>query len=328
MRKNHTCETMRLQSAIIAFFVCIFLPLGLHADIINENATNTSKAEDEAVYAFTPLYPNGFIALDNGYRWDKISNRVTLGGSTISVKGSTQLFRNINSYQLGGKGQWNFCNGVFVRGDGHYGWVFDGDYSEGGLFGDAKGHTYDVEGALGYYFSLATGIAFAPVVGWSYDAFNLNGSKITTAINGCVYSLSNIKAHQRFSGPFVGFDLVFQPNGCCEYTFGYEFHYTWWHGQRFIQGPEYGNPPFGWTTGYSNKRHLNRVFGQVFKFDAAFTILGCWTAGFEVKYQIFNGDQGKYKQTKRPLIPQFTYSPVNGLWWRSFATTLFIGRVF
>lgn len=271
---------------------------------------------------------NGFIALDNGYRWDRISNRVTLGGPTVSVKGSTQMLRKINSYQLGARGQWNFCDCAFVRGAGHYGWVWDGDYSEGGFFGDAKGHTYDANAAVGYYIYMAPSIWFAPIIGWSYDALNLKGTDISTAIDGVVYDLDDIKAHQRFSGPFIGFDLLYQ--FCCsyEFTFGYEFHYAHWHGQRLIEGPEYGNPPFGSTTAFSNVRHLNRVYGQVFKFDATYQFCDCWTLGLGLKYQFFTGDFGKYKQTERPLLSQFTYANVDGLWWRSFATTIYIGRMF
>ncbi len=269
-----------------------------------------------------------YIALDNGYRWDKISNRATLGGPTISVKGSTQILRKINSYQLGARGQWSFCNCAFVRGAGHYGWVWDGKYSEGGFFGHARGHTYDVQGAIGCYFCMTPYIWVAPVVGWSYDALNLKGKDISTAINGVVYDLSDIKAHQRFNGPLVGFDLVYQINDCSDFTFGYEFHYAHWHGQRLIQGKEYGNPPFGATTGFSNRRHLNRVYGQVFKLDATYQFCECWMLGIGLKYQFFNGDFGKYKRTETPLIPQFTYANVDGLWWRSFASTIYVGRMF
>src|SRR5205807_3965302 len=140
--------------------------------------------------------------------------RVTASGPTASVKGSTQTLKGINSYQLGAIGQWNFCRRAFIRANGHYGWVLDGDYSEGGFSGDAKGHTYDVEGTIGYYFCLARGIWVAPVVGWSYDALNLKAVDITTAINCEVFHLSDIKTHQRFSGPFIGFDLLFQANRC------------------------------------------------------------------------------------------------------------------
>ena len=269
-----------------------------------------------------------YIALDNGYRWDKISNRATLGGSTISVKGSTQLLSNINSYQLGARGQYSFCDCFFVRGAGHYGWVFDGNYSEGGFFGKSKGHTYDLNGAVGYYYGLTPSIWFAPIAGWAYDALNLKGTNISTAINGVCYDLSDIKAHQQFSGPFVGFDLLYEINDCSYFTFGYEFHYANWHGQRQIEGPEYGNPPFGTTTGFSNNRHIDRVYGQVFKLDATTDICDCWTIGLGLKYQFFNGDFGKYRRTETPLIPQFTYATINGLWWRSFASTIYIGRAF
>jgi hypothetical protein len=271
---------------------------------------------------------DGFIALDTGYRWDRISNRVTLGGPTTPVKGSTQILKKINSYQFGARGQWCFCDCAFVRGAGHYGWVWDGDYNEGGFLGDAKGYTYDAKAAVGYYFCMTTGVWMAPVVGWSYDALNLRGTDINTAIDGVVYNLDDIKAHQRFNGPFIGFDVVYEPCECYYFTFGYEFHYCHWQGQRLIQGPEYGNPPFGSSTGFSNERHLNHVYGQVFKLDTSYELCNCWTVGLELKYQFFYGDFGKYKQTERPLLSQFSYANVDALWWRSFALTIHVGNAF
>lgn len=315
------------RAGILTLFTLLF-HLHLNANV-NLESPNENVSENAQFFG-APFYSQEqiFLALDTGYRWDKITNRVTLSGPTISVKGSTQAFRHINSYQIGGITQWNFCKCGFIRANGHYGWVFDGNYNEGGFSGNLKGHTYDFEGALGYYFCLSKGIWMAPLIGWSYDALNLKAVDITTAINCEVFHLSDIKTHQRFSGPFIGFDLVFQPNHCWEFTFGYEFHYAHWHGQRLIEGHEYGNPPFGWTTGFSNKRHLNQVYGQVFNLDAAFHFCNCWIAGLDLKYQFFNGDHGKYKQTERSLLSQFTRASVNGLWWSSFDAKIFVGRVF
>lgn len=272
--------------------------------------------------------PQVFLAMDNGYRWDRISNRVTLGGPTASVRASTQLLKRINTYQFGGRGQWNFYDCVFVRGSGHYGWVWDAEYAEGSFTGHAKGHTFDVQAGIGYYYNLTPAIWVAPVIGWSHDALNITGTHIRTAINGKVYRLSDIKAHQQFSGPFVGFDLAIEINPCMFFNFGYEFHCARWRGQRLIQGPEYGNPPFGSSTGFSNVRHLERAYGQVFKLDGTYQFCDCWEVGIGLKYQFYNGDFGRYKQTRRPLLSQFTYANIDGLWWRSFAYTVFFGRPF
>lgn len=277
------------------------------------------------LWGFSEL--QGYIALDNGYRWDKISNRATLGGPTATVKSSTQILKRINSYQLGGRGQLYFWDCAFVKGSGHYGWVGDGKYSEGSFFGKSQGHTCDGQGALGYYYNLSPNIWVAPIVGWSYDALKLKGTGIKTAIDGIVYHMCSVRAHQQFSGPFVGFDLLFQTQ-CYDFSFSYEFHYAHWHGQRLIQGGEYGNPPFGTTTGFSNQRRLNNVYGQVFNLQASYQFCDCWIVGLGLKYQFYNGDFGKYRQTKRPILSQFTYANVDGLWWLSFASTLYIGRMF
>lgn len=291
-----------------------------------------SKTFSGLLFAFLAIVASvesqDYVTIDTGYRWDKISNRVILGGATIPAKGATQLIRDINSYQLGAKGQWSFCDCAFVRGQGHYGWVFAGGYKEGGFFGNAEGYTYDLQGAVGYSFCLTPSIAFSPLVGWGFDAINVKGTDIHTAIDGHTYRLHDINAHQQFMGPLIGFDLVFNVNDCTNFTFGYEFHYGHWHGDRNIQGKEYGNPPFGATTGFSNTREINQVYGQVFKLDLDYQFCDCWTAGLGLKYQFYQGDSGDYKRTKTPLIPQYSYAKVKGLWWSSFASTITIGRAF
>lgn len=271
----------------------------------------------------------GYFALDNGYRWDRISNRVTLGGPRFGPRGSTQKLRDINSYQIGGRGLLSFCGCTFLKGEGHYGWTGQGSYSEGGFFGNTSGHTYDGKGALGYYISMAPSIWIAPVIGYSYDALNLKGKDIHTDINSCRFHLSDINAHQRFHGPFIGFDALFEICGCYDFVFGYEFHFAKWHGQRLIDGREYDDSTlFGLTTAFSNKRTINNVYGQVLTFDLGYELCDCWRLGLNLKYQFYEGESGKYKQTKRPILPLITYAKIDGLRWLSFASTVTLGTTF
>lgn len=269
-----------------------------------------------------------YFALDNGYRWDRISNRVTIGGLNTGVHGSTQKLRDINSYQLGGRGFCNFSPCSFVRAQGHYGWTGGGKYSEGGFFGNTKGHTYDVKGALGYYFYAAPCIWIAPVAGYSLDVLNLKAEDIHVTINCQTFHLSDIRVHQRFKGPFVGFDLAIEINHCLDFYFGYEFHFSRWRGERFLHR-EYGNPPlFGTTTAFSNIRHLNHAYGNVFTFDLGYQFCNCWRLGLDLNYQVYYGDFGKYRQTKGQSNALNTYANVDGLWWLSFASTITLGRAF
>lgn len=271
----------------------------------------------------------GYLAMDSGYRWDRIENRVLMSGKNAAFLGSTQTMRKINSYQLGGKGQLSFCDCAFVRAIGHYGWVFDGaKYSEGGLFGRTSGNTADVQVGIGQYFNMAKGVWAAPVFGWSYDTLLFKGTHIHTTIDGESFHLSDIRAHQTFNGPFIGFDVSYQINSCYDFVFGYEFHWSRWYGQRHILGPEYGNPPFGTTTGFSNKRHMKHVYGQVLKLDTSYQWCDGWELGLGLKYQFYTGDNGHYRQTKIPVISSFSYRKVDGLWWLSFAATFYAGKTF
>ncbi len=291
--------------------------------------------------------PQSYLALDNGYRWDRIRNRVSMGGGTISVKSSSQVLKHINSYQLGARGQWTFCKNTFVRANGHYGWTWDGRYRESAIDGHAKGNTWDVDGAIGYYFcayrktnldampqnevkeKTIAGCWIAPVLGWSYYEFDMKGTHLKMPLDGVVYDdLSHIDARQTFNGPYAGFDMLFQLIERLDFLFSYEFHYTDWHGKREIEGDEYGNPWFGWTTGFSNKRHIDNVIGQVFKLNISYNFFDRLRVGLELKDQYFAGDHGKYKQTKRPIIPAFSFAKVDGLWWHSFGATIYIGGAF
>lgn len=282
-----------------------------------------------SVFAVASAYaePQNYMVLDNGYRWDRTSFRASIGGPTIAVKESTLTLKRIQSYQLGAKGQLTYCN-AFVRASGHYGWVGDAKYDEAGFLGKAVGNTWDVQTSLGYNFNLNQCLSIAPVVGWSYDKFQLKGKHIHVAIEGVVFHLSDIKAHQRFQGPFVGFEVLLQPTCFLDVLLGYEWHYAYWHADRIIQGPEYGNPPFGTTTGFSNKHHLDGVKGNVFNLDTSYRFCECWEAGLQLKYQFYRGDFGKYKRTRTPLISSFTYAHVDDVEWHSFAAMIHVGLVF
>lgn len=273
--------------------------------------------------------PTRFLALDTGYRWDRICNTVNLGGPTVTVKTSTQTLKDINSYQVGGKGEWTFCNNkFFVRGSGHYGFVGGGNYNEISFRGHADGHTWDVQASLGWYCSLNDCVGIAPIIGVSCYNFNLKGVGIEAPVDGIVYDLDDIQATQSFYSPFVGIDLFFKFYRCFDLTLGYEFHYASWTGDRFIEGDEYGNPPFGWTTGYSNERHMYGVIGNVFRIDTSYVFCECWKAGLELKYQFYKGDYGKYKQTDVPLLSQFTYANIDDLEWNSFSAMVYIGKTY
>ena len=269
---------------------------------------------------------SSYLDFDTGYRWDRISNRATLGGQTV-LRSSTQEMKKINSYQIGGK-LWLFCNCAFIKGEGHYGWVGEGDYSEGGFFGDIKGNTYDGKIALGNYYHLAKAVWASPTVGYSWDGLNIKAEDIHTQINGVNYNLNDIKVDQRFRGPFIGFDIIYQAYNF-DFAFNYELHFANWHGDRIIQGRQYGNSPlFGLTTAFSNKRHVKTVYGQVFNMNLGYTFCNCWRVGLDLKYQFYYGDSGKYRQTKRPILPLVFYAKVDGLRWLSFAATVTLGRNF
>lgn len=270
-----------------------------------------------------------YVALDTGYRWDSLFHRVTTGGPNINNGTTNQRLKNINTYQLGAKGQYTFCNSAFIRGSGHYGWLGkDGDYDDAGIAGKLVGHTIDADGSVGYYFCVTDCWSVAPVAGWSYDQLHVKGKGIHELSNGRVLQFPDIKANNRFRGPYLGFDILFQPNTCFDFSIGYEFHWARWYGQRIIDGPQSAFPPAFGIAGLSSVRKVHNVLGQVIKFDVTGYFWDCWQAGLQLKYRNFYGDNGKYKQTITPIPPTFTFARVDGLVWDSFSLMVHVGRSF
>lgn len=270
------------------------------------------------------------LYLDTGYRWDNIYERVALFGPIIGERISSRAERGLESYQLGAKGYWNFFDALYLRGEGHYSWILSGSHDDGTFRGDVDGNSWDIKGGLGIGFKLHPRWMFAPVVGWSYDKFNLQANHLT-ALNvgiGARVPVSNIDLNSRFHGPWVGLDFLFKPISCLDLSFGYELHRAWWREKRVILNGELGTA-FGTTTGFSNIRKHNDVWGHLFQFNALRTFLERWSIGLGLKYQFWKGQNtGSVENIFIPLSPLFTNRLVNDLQWNSFSATLVVGVTF
>jgi hypothetical protein len=282
---------------------------------------------------FGSFEQHNYLRLDNGYRWDKVSNRVFLASDTIGVRAATQIMSAINSYQLGASGKWAFLGPLYVKGSAHYGWVFSGNYNEIAFEGGARGHTWDATGGLGFLFQMGNCWGVAPTAGWGYDELYLIGTAVTTnqiLTAGRRTGIGSINCKSTFQGPWVGADILFQPACCFELTLSYELHRDEWRGQQI---PDRGNlgPIFGTTTGFANKRVHHQVWGNVFAIDTAYSFCNCWEIGLFLKYQIYKGqNSGHYSRTITPPIldPSFRRRLITDVEWDSFAGELHLGYVF
>lgn len=278
--------------------------------------------------AFSDIEYNGFLYLDGGYRWDKISNRVDLLGANFGNRTSSQTAKKLNSFQLGVKGQLTL-NQFLFKGSYYHGWMaHSGRYEEGFFNGRANGHTDDALGGFGYYFCLNQCTWIAPLAGWSYDELNVTGKSVKVALNGAKIPVGDIKYKSRFEGPWFGADIVFQPSPCYWATLGYELHHARWHGTRILENGELGLG-FGTTTGFSNKRDHKNIWGHVFQVDGTYVFRECWNLGVNLKYQIWKGaGNGHYKRTVVPVDPAITTEKVVDVEWESFSVMVHAGYAF
>lgn len=269
---------------------------------------------------------DGDVRLDIGYRWDKINNRVAVFGAN-DARVSSQTINHVNTLLLGGTahlalGCW------FVKGCYHYGWINTGNYDEGGFKGKIRGHTADGSVGLGYFFQVHRCIWAAPLAGWSYDNLHMTSKRNHVGIDGVVASVGDIICRNRFQGPWIGTDVVFQPTQNYQIVLGHELHYAHWRGTRWLKNGELGSA-FGITTGFSNTRKQQHMWGQVFKIDVTYMVNQQFDCGFVMKYQTWsNAGNGKYKRTIVPVDPAFTAKRVTDVDWESFTLTVHASYMF
>lgn len=268
-----------------------------------------------------------YLVADTGYRWDKISNRASLSGVGFGARVSTETANKLNTFLLGAKGQLDICEWL-IKGSAHYGWINSGRYDEGGFLGNADGHTIDASGGLGYYFNPCDCWGFAPFAGWSYDEIDVEGKHVRTPLNGSPIDIGTIKYRSKFQGPWIGIDFLFFEDFCYQISFGYELHHAHWRAARKLPGPDLGLD-FGTTTGFSNVRTHNNIWGNVFHLEGIYSLNECWDIGLSFKYQIWkSAGSGRYRRTSTPLDPAITHAVIQDVSWESFTATANIGYVF
>jgi hypothetical protein len=272
-----------------------------------------------------------YFRLETGYRWDKLDNRAVLYGD-VTNRAATQLFQRINSFQIGANTKATFGRSWYVKGNGHYGWIGGGDFRESSIFGDIGGHTWDVDGALAYTFSLHRGICVAPLFGWAYDVLALDVTDVfSTAVITATgpIALSDIDCYTTFQGPFLGVDVLFFVSPCLDLVCGYELHHAEWRQDSL---PDQGNfgAVFGQISGFANKRVHHHVWGHLFSIDGTYCFNEWIEAGLSLQYQIWKGQNtGRISRVLPPVLsPVFRHRLIIDIEWASFSALAHVGVTF
>ncbi len=270
----------------------------------------------------------GYLSIETGYRYDRLDESNTFFDTTSPTffLSAEQQFRNIQSYQLGARGQFEFpCSNFFVQGFGHYGWVGSGAYNyQVVATASIDGNTWDAGGSLGYFLPFYNCLSIAPLVGFSYDEQHFQTSHSQTSVPLSAAAVAE-SAHwvSSWYGPWVGFSLFFD-SPCLPLFFdaGYEFHIgyarTSWHQE--VTAP----------TQFSYQTHLNDLYGNVFHIQAQYPFCCHWLLGLRLQYTMW---QNRSSATSRipspaPGLTATQYQSTTQLSWHSFGALVNLGFSF
>jgi hypothetical protein len=149
-----------------------------------------------AAFAFWPEATDSSLEIGVGYRQDRLEWKTSsnFGSSSYGHYGlplklrSHLKWRDLQIWQIEGRGKYVTCDNIYLRANGDYGWITHGkntdsdfvtlnDYSYNNNSelefahskSKARGHVYDAKLAVGYQFKMCDdSFAIAPLVGYSW----------------------------------------------------------------------------------------------------------------------------------------------------------------
>lgn len=230
-------------------------------------------------------------ALSVGYRNDSLSTTLKSVDSIDSLTSDLDA-SNIRILDVGMHGTVRFCNTWLIQGLIEFGWVNDGRFKE--LDGPDpiqaskgvidEGYTRDYSMGIGYSYSFCNNLKFEPVIGYSYNAQEIQMCHIKT--NGSYDSiLSDLRYHMRWDGPWIGFQSQFQLTDLTM-TLGYQYHRCRWKAKWLLEG---GNVE---GVAFSDERRSSDAWGHLAFFDTFYKIYKCWNLGLAFIYRYREAPNG------------------------------------
>lgn len=298
----------------------------------------------------------GQVSFEAGYRRDSIDWRHRFPSNEPFVKSNVK-FEDLDIFQIGVHGRSTLGCNFYVRGSAYWGWILDGNFkrnfdtyfspeesceNNGFRFGlsDHKCSTADdkyvfgISGAIGYPFYFCDcSMLLAPVIGYSFDEQNVRvedeGFNFDDFSSECCF-FRNREGHccrntfiSRWYGPFVGIDFDWHPwNSCFNLWAELEYHWGNFRGKRSHFNEHFFE---------DRNRHSNNVRAWVFSAGLDYDLCNCWTVGFSVKFQDWNGNRHHRFCDRDWDSDEFSFcdnrARTNNKW-RSYAINLTLGRDF
>ncbi|WP_068466503.1 hypothetical protein [Candidatus Protochlamydia phocaeensis] len=152
-----------------------------------------------AVSAFWPEATDSSLEVGVGYRRDHLKWKThvdTFGSSYSSDESGSVPFglssdlkwKNLQIWQIEGRGKYVTCDNIYLRASGDYGWIYHGKNTDSDhvrfesgspiefsrSHARTRGHVYDADVAVGYQFKMCDdSLSITPLVGYSWKGQHL-----------------------------------------------------------------------------------------------------------------------------------------------------------
>lgn len=289
-----------------------------------------------------PLNAEICFDLGTSMRYDRLDWSIAASDNDPNIL-SELKWRNLKIFQIEGQISYSFCSDYFIRLDGDYGWIYDGNVTDADYHGDNrtdifslsksradKGHVWDASLGLGYTLDFSTEtLTFTPLIGISANAQYLtmiNGELILNTIGFPLGEISGL--HSTYDtfwyGPWIGLDTCWKPCKAYKLWSTLEYHFARYEG-----------------TGHWNLRSDIEDFHQIangngflVKAGLLYNITDNWVAGLRGSYQIWTTKDGR---DSVPVIgfdgelfdePLIVHTKLNPVHWQSWTYSASISYTF
>lgn len=290
------------------------------------------------------LYAN----IGGGLRWDSLDWKSSgfLGDSSSSGH-FNQKWKDIKIGLIEANFLFLACEHYLLKGDFDYGWVYgknnlhssdfdssDVSDSSSSFFSSKskKGNAYDLSIGVGYQFNWdCYQIAFAPLVGYSYNHLKLNRHRngpYSSELDGSSSGDGGSGHRFRLSGPWLGFAATYQATCEMQFYLDYAFHWA-----SFRATVDNGFVVFdeSATNTRANFRN-NKTYGNEVTVGGTYTLCDCWFAGLKFNYKNWWGSKGHQHRSPYDFSDSSSSSVTDAHFrnfnWNTYTLTVDIGYTF
>lgn len=239
-----------------------------------------------------------------------------------------QKWKNVGMGIIEANAQFLACDHLLIKADFDYGWfrnsghqtikAYQYGFQTTDLKSRVKGNAYDISGGLGYQFNInCLRMSIAPLAGYSYHQQRFKNRNYKNEFEPAEDEFyAHNSYNYRWSGPWVGVALAFNPTCIWQFYFDYAFHWAYFRGsvkERFYEiQPQI-------------RLRSKQCYGNEFITGAVYNFCDGWSLGFKFNYKQFWGNKGHYEPIVHADVEK---SPLRNIRWNSYYITATVGYDF